>query len=166
MGLNLFRKRKEKSQKKSKLFISLVLIMFVLVPSVAASKEGRVGERISMWSASPIKFAANKPFHIAHGWVNETNITGVGLFKFSLDVDGFPVKADFVERSAISGDPDVLRWTWVFNFPNGMTGTHTLIGHWTGSCQGLVDMHAITGPCNKPTEIIESTHTLVIEFFQ
>jgi hypothetical protein len=100
-----------------------------------------------------------------HGWWNPTNIPGVGLFKFSLDVDEVPVGVDFIERSAISGDPDELLWVWVYNFPNGMTGSHSFTGHWTGPCQGLVDMGVIEGPCEKTNAIIESsTRTITVDF--
>ncbi len=153
--------------KKQSLFVTILLIVALLsmaTPAATAAKSVRVGDRLSLFGGYTT-FPAEQPFHIAHGWWNPTNIPGVGLFKFSLDVDGAPVRVDFIERSAISGDPDELLWVWVFNFPDGMTGSHSFTGHWTGPCQGLVDMGVIPGPCEKTNKIIESaSRTIIVDF--
>ncbi len=152
--------------KKHSLFVTLFLIVAFLslaMPVATAAAGVRVGDRILI--RFDRTFPAGQPFHIAHGWWNPTNIPGVGLFKFSLDVDGSPVSEDFIERSAISGDPDELLWVWVYNFPTGMTGSHSFTGHWTGPCQGLVDMGVFEGLCEKTNEIIESsTRTIIVDF--
>ena len=153
--------------KKLSLFTVVLLIVALLslaTPAATAAESIRVGDRLSLFR-SDSTFPTGQPFHIAHGWWNPTNIPGVGLFKFSLDVDGSLVKEDFIERSTISGSPDELVWFWVYNFPNGMTGTHTFTGHWTGPCQGLVDMGVIEVTCEKTNEIIESaSQTIIIDF--
>jgi len=153
--------------KKHSLFVTVLLIFALLsltMPVGAAAERVRVGDRISLFGNIEIP-DAGQPFYIAHGWWNPTNISGMGLFKFSLDVDGNPVYEDFIERYAISGDPDDLVWFWVFNFPEGMTGSHSFTGHWTGPCQGLVDMGVIQGPCEKTNEILESnSQTMEVVF--
>lgn len=153
--------------KKYSLFIAVLLIVALLsmtTRAVTAAESIRLGDRLSLFGENTT-FPAGQPFYIAHGWWNPTNIPGVGLFKFSLDVDGTPVREDFIERSTFSGSPDELLWFWVYNFPDGMTGTHTLTGHWTGPCQGLVDMGVIQVTCEKTNEIIESaSQTIIIDF--
>lgn len=153
--------------KKYSLFVAILLIVALLsmnTRAANATESIRVGDRLSLFRYDTT-FPADQPFHIVHGWWNPTNITGVGLFKFSLDVDGSPVSEDFIERSAISGSPDELLWLWVYNFPDGMVGTHTFTGHWSGPCQGLVDMGVIDTTCEKTNEIIESSsRTVTIDF--
>jgi hypothetical protein len=80
-------------------------------------------------------------------------------------VDGVSRREAFVERTVVSGDPDLLTRIWVFNFPEGMTGTHTFTGHWLGPCQGLVDEGFIPGPCGRPNEKVEAfAQSLTVTF--
>lgn len=44
---------------------------------------------------------------------------------------------------------------WVFNFPEGMTGTHTFTGHWYISCRWAVDNGWFTGTCTTPHALVE-----------
>jgi len=156
--------------KKHRIFITILLVITLLsltMPVNAAAGREKVGERIYIYYEleDPLPFSASQPFYIASGWANPSDIPGVGLFKFSLDIDGVPVNEDFIERSAISGDPDYLLWLWVYTFPEGMTGSHSFTGHWSGPCQGLVDMEVIPGPCEVTNEIIESRLiTIVVDF--
>lgn len=122
-------------------------------PAYAKAKE-RVGDRISLSDAFPdpvtIAFPAGDPFHIAHGWANlSTDSDAVGKFDFELEVDGASRKKDFVERTVVGEDPDLLTRIWVFNFPEGMAGTHTFTGHWSAPC------YAFGGPCDHPNEKVE-----------
>lgn len=149
---------------KRKIAILVFIAVFVIATPVLAGKREPIGTKIGLFGESPVHFDAGEPFYISHGWANPSDITGVGLFRFALEVDGTFVKESFVMRSAESGDPDILTWIWVFNFPEGMTGTHTFTGHWTGSCQGLVDMEVETGPCEKPNGIIETVRTRTVIF--
>ena len=149
---------------KKTITILWVLAILTMMFSFAASNKVRMGDRLNVFVPAT-EFPAGITFHIAHGWINPSNVMGIGLFKFSLEVDGNPVEKDFIERSATSGDPDLLTWIWVYNFPEGMTGIHIFTGHWTGPCQGLVDLGVIEGPCVKPNEIMESnTRTSTVTF--
>jgi hypothetical protein len=73
--------------------------------------------------------AAGAPFDIQHGFglgANEPP-TQAGIYAFRLDVDGVPRAADFVDRSTDAPpktvyDGPVLNRSWIFNFPDGMTG--------------------------------------------
>jgi hypothetical protein len=53
----------------------------------------------------------------------------------------------------------VLFRPYVFNFPDGMTGTHVFGSTFLGPCQGLVDDGFITGPCAHPKDLT-STGTI------
>jgi hypothetical protein len=96
-----------------------------------------VGAAISVFRGAPTTFAAGAPFYIQHGFglgANEPP-TQAGIYAFRLDVDGVPRAADFVDRSTDAPpktvyDGPVLNRSWIFNFPDGMTGTHRFTGHW------------------------------------
>gem|GEM_PF-1741204 len=152
-----------------KILVSILLIFALLgitTPATAAQKV-RVGTRIDL-RTGPTTFTAGAPFHFAHGWIAVSLVDGVGIYDFELEVDGTLRDEDFVERSVMSGDPDLLTRIWVYNFPNGMTGTHTFTGHWYGPCQALADGGLYTGTCMNPTARVEansiSPQTLTVTF--
>ena len=143
----------------------LILTLLAMATSAAATSKEPVGDRIIVFGGGSTTFPAGAPFHIRHGWVNDSNTDGIGIFDFELEIDGVLREEDFVMRSAESGDPDILIRFWVHNFPNGMTGTHTFTGHWLGPCQPLVDMGFIPGPCTKPNAKVEAlSRTLTVTF--
>jgi hypothetical protein len=106
--------------------ITIVLLLTSVGGAVAASKE-RVGERISLF-APPDTFPAGTAFHLWHGFVFEDFDRGYGRYQFRLDVDGVERAADFFEMDVF--DRGTISKVWVFNFPAGLTGTHTFEGHW------------------------------------
>jgi len=106
--------------------LSIVLLLTSTGGALAATKE-RVGDRISLF-VPPATFAAGTAFHIWHGFVFEDFDHGYGRYEFSLDVDGVERAADFTEVSVF--DRGTVSKVWVFNFPAGLTGTHTFDGHW------------------------------------
>lgn len=139
----------------------VMIALFVLVIPVSAKRHERIGEKLSIWPGSPTTFAAETPFHIAHGWQLFKIDGPVGRYDFTLEIDGEMIAEDFVERSVERG-PDGRAQTrvWVFNFPDGMTGTHTFTGHWIGPCQ-----YVTPGPCPNPNAKVEAfTNTLTVEF--
>ncbi|HLF72783.1 MAG TPA: hypothetical protein VI524_00425 [Anaerolineales bacterium] len=151
--------------KKILFSILLVLSLLAVATPTAAARKVRVGTRFNLVAGTPTTFTAGAPFHIAHGWIEASDDDAIGIFEFQLEVDNVLQTADFVERSAESGNPDVLTRVWVFNFPNGMTGTHTFTGHWLGPCQTLVDHGLFTGPCSTPNEKVEAfSRTLTVTF--
>jgi len=48
---------------------------------------------------------------------------------------------------------------YVFNFPDGMTGTHVFVGIFLGPCQAMVNQGFATGPCANPNEEIPTAPT-------
>lgn len=138
-----------------KKLVPIIVLLGLLAgtfPAYAKAKE-RVGDPINLFNAFPdpvtIAFPAGDPFHIAHGWVILTDSDAVGKLDFELEVDGASRKEDFVERTVVGEDPDLLTRVWVFNFPEGMAGTHTFTGHFSGPC------YASGGPCDHPNEKVE-----------
>ena len=150
-----------------------VLLAFViasalaLVPAASAETNVRVGTRISLLAGGFQVFPAGEPFHIAHGWARrQTDPSNLGpaprangRYGFSLAVDGQEQPEDYVEHGDVS---DLFHRTWVHNFPNGMTGTHTFTGHWFGPCTALVENGFAPGPCEHPTEPTTSVGLLTI----
>lgn len=151
--------------------VSSVVTVFLVVallamtsPVVVTAAGGPVGEKIRVRDAS-IEFAAGAPFYILHGWIQTSEDGAIGVFDFQLEVDGVLLREDFKTFSVASGDPDLLTRVWGFNFPSGMTGTHTFTGHWYAPCGYAVEWLGYSGPCANPNEKIESaTRTLVVTF--
>jgi hypothetical protein len=147
----------------------LLAIALVLAPSSAAEGHERVGTRINLFAGAFQVFPANRPFHISHGWGlgqsnPETTPQALGRYGFSLAVDGGDRREDYVEKSHVL-DPTFGRLqgrTWIHNFPNGMTGTHTFTGHWFGACNGIVAAGSAPGPCEHPTALTTAIAPLTI----
>lgn len=151
-----------------KILISIVIMLALLVvptPAIAGEKVP-VGDRINIFNSGAMDFPAGAPFHIAHGWVLNSNTDAIGVYDFKLEVDGTLLKKEaFVDRTLTGGDFDEFAKLWTFNFPNGMTGTHTFTGHWFGPCQPLVDAGAYPGPCSSLNQKVESrVSTLTVTF--
>lgn len=152
--------------KKLSLFVTIIFIVAVLAMTTpaAANPNTPIGDRIIVWNTSII-FAENTPFHIWHGWVQPSTDEAIGIFDFELDVDGVRIQEDFKMFSATSGDPDTLWRLWVYNFPDGMTGTHTFTGHWYAPCQYAVDNLGYTGACSTPNEKVENNTKVITVTF-
>jgi hypothetical protein len=105
---------------------TIVLLLTSAGGAVATSKV-RVGDRISLL-APPATYQAATAFHIWHGFVFEDSDRSRGRYAFVLDVDGVERAADFFEVTTV--DRRLISKVWVFNFPNGLTGSHTFEGHW------------------------------------
>ncbi len=94
----------------------------------------------------------------------------LGLYKFELKMDGTPVKSDFVYNWGWGNPPGeedkmLNGKLWVFNFPEGMTGTHTFEGSFYDPCMALY------GPqnCPHPTTLElepDGTITTVVTFVE
>ena len=150
---------------KNMLFLALALALVVGAQPVAAKGKERVGEAFNIILGTPITFPEGEAFHIAHGWgLNKKN--EAKEVDFQLDVDGVRTEAHFVEHSKNKEERSVT-WLRVYNFPDGMVGTHSFIGHWFASCQWLVDNGSELGPCEDPDEKLEAfTAVLTVTFEQ
>jgi len=113
-----------------RLVVASVTIALLLagVSSVAAAGRERVGDRISLFDP-PTTYPADTAFHLWHGFIFEQGVDrGYGRDEFQLEVDGVATTADFTDVDVL--DPRVVSRVWVFNFPEGLSGTHTFTGHW------------------------------------
>jgi hypothetical protein len=141
-----------------------VVLAFVLATactaffaSSAAATPAPTGSRISIFQPEQT-FPAGQPFYVQTGWGNNPGLDGgIGLWQFSLTVDGI-AQMGFLNVS-VSPDPGnptgnlVLR-PYLFNFPQGMTGTHVFAGTFSGPCPQMVSEGFATGPCTSPQEIV------------
>lgn len=166
-GLFFIPKKGIMKMKKHSRFFTVFLIAALcalVMPTSASANQEPVGVRIGFW-APPGEFAAGAPFNIRHGWVQTSDDEAIGIFDFRLEIDGVVLREDFKMFSAESGSPDTLTRMWVYNFPDGMTGSHTFTGHWYASCQYAVDNLEYPGPCATPNDKVETrTRTMTINF--
>ena len=131
-----------------------------LFAAVASATPATVGPQISIFGGATQTFPAGQPFHISHRWTTKPGKDdSLGLWRFSLTLDGAPVNPSFIEIQQID-DPvfgHVLGRRFVFNFPNGLTGTHVFSGTFTGPCDEMVAQGFATGPCVSPNAVVEAT---------
>jgi hypothetical protein len=158
---------------KKYLAIALAVVSLPLFALPASAGQHQpVGARISVILGTPTVFPAGAPFHIQHGWGQGAIAppSQTGLWRFALDVDGVPRAPDyFFETTTAPPDTSfaypVLGRFWVFNFPDGMTGTHTVTGFWIGPCAQAVQYNGYPGPCSTPNaEVIVETHAVTVTF--
>jgi hypothetical protein len=141
------------------LVCAALLVGLALVPGASADAKERVGTRINLFGGGFQVFPAGQPFHFVHGWgldqSNPETAQALGRFGFSLAVDGVEGRESFVEKFHVQvpGVGRVQARQWVYNFPEGMTGTHTFTGQWFGACEGLVLSGLAPGPCENPVEL-------------
>ncbi len=149
--------------KKVSLLISLILALLIITPALANPNQP-TGDRISIFESGAQEYPAGTEFYIQHGWANNTNYPP-GKFSFSLEVDGVFLEEAYIERSVIKvEDGKLLNWGWVFNFPEGMTGTHTFRGHWFEPCQVALD-GGLVDECTKKNVSVEVKTTEVVVTF-
>jgi len=140
------------------LLLLAALAASALVFTAGASAAGykTVGYGLPLSGVST--FPAGQPFHIAHGWVNAPSFLehqSLGEYQILVAVDGTEVKPSFIVTRT-SQDPTfgtLVTTDYVFNFPDGMTGTHVFRTTYLGPCQGLVDGGYVTGPCDKQNDL-------------
>ena len=134
-----------------------VLLAACVMVSAANASPAPTGTRISIFGGSQT-FPANQPFYFSHFWVVEPSVSGpVGLWTFSLSVDGVP-QHGFVATQVISDPVGTLLFRpFLFNFPHGMTGTHVFAGTFSGPCSLMVANGFATGPCISPNAIVPET---------
>ena len=139
--------------------ILVTLACTSLLVAGASATPTLVGARISIFGGPSQSFPAGQPFHFDHGWTVKPNKDdSLGLWSFSLTMDGVPVNPDFIEIRQLD-DPvfgHVLWRVFVFNFPNGLTGTHVFAGTWSGPCAEMVAQGFATGPCVSPKAVVEA----------
>lgn len=130
-------------------------LVLTMVGSAGAATKQAVGARISLF-VGPTSFPAATAFHIKHGFLLGPTDEVIGKYEFKLDVDGAPRSSDFVEKTTFA-DGSFSR-LWVFNFPAGMSGSHTFTGHFFVPCLTVIDC-AGARP-NTPMEVLTLTKTV------
>jgi hypothetical protein len=152
---------------KGYIFVLLLCAALLLVAApLAAEAPSEVGERINVLFGTPDTFPAGEPFHIWHGWDFPVEDWPPGHFDFQLEMDGVVQSEDhfFVFPILWQGSMWQLR-VWLYNFPDGMTGTHTFTGHWIAPCQYAVEEYGYPGPCPNPNVEVEAlTESLTVRF--
>lgn len=122
-----------------------------------AERPTEVGARIGIFGGATQSFPAGQPFHFSHGFVTTPGSNGsIGLWRFTLTLDGVEVKPSFIDlretNDPVSGH--LLHRVYVFNFPDGLIGTHTFGGSFAGPCDESVAFGYFTGPCPTPNALV------------
>lgn len=123
------------------------------------------GERLLIFpGASPETFPANETFFIAHGWGwimhDYFNITNDKKgFNYTLELDGELLEQNHIHSNMFPAVQDEYgdHWRqsmWIYNFPDGLEGTHTFVSKYWLKCQAFVDFGEIPGPCDDPDELM------------
>ena len=148
-------------------FLAVVVMLLLVTPAFAREHEP-TGDRINIHCGyepadctGADTFPANTPFYVSHGLVWWSPRWVPGQSRFELEVDGVSVPPTYVEFTRIPGEPEYfLDKIWYFNFPDGMTGTHTFEGHWIIPC-GFVDPE-----CTPPMADFDYIHSsFVVTFY-
>jgi hypothetical protein len=117
-------------------------LAFLFAVSAGSAPHEPTGTRIMLTPTHTTTqtFPAGQPFYLLHGWApaphEASPPAAVGQYTFMLSIDGAPVDPSYVERSTTVDDvtgPSLARF-FVFNFPAGMSGTHTFVGTWYAPC--------------------------------
>jgi hypothetical protein len=129
--------------------------LMATTPEASGTQE--LGARIGVFGGATQTFPAGQPFHFSHGWQVKPDTDGpLGLWAFSLTLDGVQMSPDFIEERQID-DPvfgHLIHRVYVFNFPNGLTGTHVFAGTFWGPCSKMVAEGLASGPCATPNAVI------------
>jgi hypothetical protein len=113
------------------------------------SRLEKVGEQLFIYYSGSQTFPAGSPFHIVHGFAIGPDVEQP-FSEFQLQVDGVYREEDFIIMK-----PGEHRF-YVFNFYDGMTGTHLFSGHWLAPCGQ---------DCPNPDEIIVvHTSNVIVTF--
>ena len=149
-------------QSRSRLAFATLLAVgagAALLVTSANATPTEVGAKISIFGGTTQTFPAGQPFHFTHRWTAKPNKDGsIGLWRFALTLDGVNLNPSFIDIEQID-DPvfgHVLGRRYVFNFPNGLTGTHVFAGTFTGPCNEMVAQGFATGPCPTPNAVVDA----------
>jgi hypothetical protein len=118
----------------------LAAVAFLAIPAGASNVPRMGDQRVGLFQCAfappcgEVSLTANEAFSVAHGFSNEPIEDLLNpLHRFELRVDG-------VERHGaidleLQGEGSR---TYVFNFPQGLDGTHAFTGCWYGTDGALV----------------------------
>lgn len=149
-----------------KLYILIVLVLVFAFATPASASHVYTGDKIDLWGEPEQTYPANTAFYIAEMWWIPTQLYALGLFDIELEVDNEAVEKDFIVKTAwtYDGTPISILTESVFNFPDGMEGTHTFVGHWYGTCELGLDYGLVT-ECEKLNAVMElMSLEVIVEF--
>ena len=78
-------------------------------------------------------YPANTAFNIRGGFDELRGTHAWGKFEYVLEMDGAALKPSFRMNDSLPDGTIITLW-W-FNFPDGLTGVHTFVGHYYAPCQ-------------------------------
>ena len=146
--------------KRLTLIICVVLMLLMVSPVQAASHQP-TGEQINLMDAAVQEYPENTPFYILHGWLI-LKPNSIGWLAFELEVDGALIPATYIDHSGTT--MDTYQHSWVYNFPEGMTGVHTFSGHWYIQCNVAL-RNGLVAECSHPTAHVDlETSEVVVTF--
>lgn len=151
--------------KKTIILICAMLVLISVNPVQAKPMEP-TGTRIILYEAETAVFPADAPFYISHGWYHDPFYEpklSVGGFDFKLELDGEYTEETYVDRTKIIDDIQISIY-WVFNFPDGMSGTHSFVGHWFATCEWAQYNGYVTECQNPNTSIEVQSENVVVTF--
>jgi hypothetical protein len=107
------------------------LVAMGTLAGVAGAEIPRMGDQrvvgfaqCAFLGCPEVTLVANEPFHVDQGWIAPRDALVNPTLRFELSVDG-------VQRhGAIDLDLALGSKIYVFNFPRGMSGTHSFTGCW------------------------------------
>ncbi len=153
---------------KKNTILMLVISLIALTLIAAGNPHVRVGDRLVFPPGEgEFDYSANMPFYIAHGWSStvgeDVKVTTRGGLR--LVIDGEDVEEDFIEIVRTNdGVTNILSKWFVFNFPDGMTGTHTFEFYYSNTCSYFRDI-GLVDECDHANQIIELlTKSWVVNF--
>jgi len=126
-------------------------VLLMLVAPVAATSRQPTGPRVNLFLGNQ-SFPASTAFHIYDGFALLGTEPAIGKYSVTLTVDGSPRAFDFKTSQELA-DGSLIK-LWYFNFPAGMTGTHTFVSHFLVPCSASGSFT----PCNglSPNTVVEA----------
>lgn len=158
---------------KRKTVFLIVITLFALSLIAASSLKERVGERLIIPPLDgTMEFEESMPFHIAHGWRSKIGDPAVTIARggLRLVIDGDEVPEDFIDYVRSEEVDGIWLYKYfVFNFPDGMTGTHVFDFYYSNICSAWLNppdpYEPFVEDCENPNEILEfQTKHWVVDF--
>jgi hypothetical protein len=153
--------------KKFALIICAIMLLMSVNPVVAqGGPHTPTGERLELFSTNITEYPADTAFFIAEYWSLFNATYPLGKFDFKLEVDNEFVDETFLIHQVIQMEDGskIIITAWVFNFPEGMEGTHTFVGYSYCPCAFALDFGLVDECSNLNATIEDSTYEAEITF--
>ena len=138
----------------------VLLVVAAVAAPVSAAQRLPSGTFISLFPGDS-DFPASTAFHMRGGFALERGASQAwGKGDFTLEMDGQNVPATL----RVNSTPDnLLMRLWYFEFPNGLTGVHSFVGHYWVPCGADPAFACGSNPPNTGIEIatVPATITFV-----